>query len=261
MDTGAITEYIDVAQLVLYAFWIFFAGLIYYLHQENKREGYPLESNVPGRNKIVGFPPMPAPKTYLLPHGGTMTVPRPAEVAGPLGGTPMGAYPGAPVDPRGPAARLGIGPGAYAARRDTPDLTIDGAPRIVPLRTADDFKVSAKDVDPRGLPVLGADLFTGGVVRDIWVDRSEVLFRYLEVEVAAASDAASGERNRVLLPINFSRIGSRQIVVDSIMARDFANVPRTRDPDTVTLLEEEKIVAYYGAGTLYAHPRRAEPLL
>ncbi|MFN9102251.1 MAG: photosynthetic reaction center subunit H, partial [Betaproteobacteria bacterium] len=29
MGTGAITGYVDVAQLVLYVFWIFFAGLIY----------------------------------------------------------------------------------------------------------------------------------------------------------------------------------------------------------------------------------------
>lgn len=260
MDTGAITEYIDVAQLVLYAFWIFFAGLIYYLHQENKREGYPLESNVPGRNRIVGFPPMPAPKTYLLPHGGTVTVPRPAEVAGAIGGAPIDAYPGAPLEPIGPPMLAGVGPGAYAERRDTPDLTIDGAPRIVPLRVASDFKVAPKDVDPRGLPVLGADLYVGGVVRDIWVDRSEVLFRYLEVEVAAPADSPSA-RNTVLLPINFSRISSRQIMVDSIMARDFAHVPRTRDADVITLLEEEKVVAYYGAGTLYADPQRAEPLL
>lgn len=37
-------EYIDGAQIALYAFWIFFAGLIYYLRREDKREGYPLES-------------------------------------------------------------------------------------------------------------------------------------------------------------------------------------------------------------------------
>ena len=30
MQTGAITPYIDVAQLVLYMFWSFFFGLIYY---------------------------------------------------------------------------------------------------------------------------------------------------------------------------------------------------------------------------------------
>ena len=31
MTTGAITGYIDVAQLVLYAFWIFFIGRVIYL--------------------------------------------------------------------------------------------------------------------------------------------------------------------------------------------------------------------------------------
>ena len=45
METGAITGYIDVAQLVLYAFWIFFVGLIFYLRREDKREGYPLVSD------------------------------------------------------------------------------------------------------------------------------------------------------------------------------------------------------------------------
>ncbi len=33
---GAITSYIDVAQVVLYAFWIFFAGLIFYLRREDR---------------------------------------------------------------------------------------------------------------------------------------------------------------------------------------------------------------------------------
>ena len=28
-----ITQYFDVAQLALYAFWIFFAGLVYYLRR------------------------------------------------------------------------------------------------------------------------------------------------------------------------------------------------------------------------------------
>ena len=45
MQTGAITSHIDVAQVALYAFWIFFAGLIFYLRSEDKREGYPLQSD------------------------------------------------------------------------------------------------------------------------------------------------------------------------------------------------------------------------
>ena len=35
----------------------------------------------------------------------------------------------------------------------------------------------------------------------------------------------------------------------------------TKLAEQVTLLEEEKIMAYYGAGTLYATPQRQEPLL
>ena len=37
--------------------------------------------------------------------------------------------------------------------------------------------------DPRGMFVIGADDRIGGTVRDLWVDRSEAIFRYLEVEV------------------------------------------------------------------------------
>ncbi len=44
MGTGAITGYIDVAQIVLYIFWVFFFGLVYYLQMESKREGFPLET-------------------------------------------------------------------------------------------------------------------------------------------------------------------------------------------------------------------------
>ena len=108
----------------------------------------------------------------------------------------------------------------------------------------------------RGKNVVGADGKVGGVVRELWVDRAEVLFLYLEVEVAAA-----GGTRRVLLPVNFSRIGKQRVRVRSILASQFADVPGTRKPDAVTLLEEEKIMAYYGGGTLYATPQRQEPLL
>ena len=43
MNPGAITASIDVAQVTLYLFWLFFAGLLIYLRREDKREGYPLE--------------------------------------------------------------------------------------------------------------------------------------------------------------------------------------------------------------------------
>jgi photosynthetic reaction center H subunit len=257
MQTGAITEYIDVAQLVLYAFWIFFAGLIYYLHRENKREGYPLENERPGRAPTVGFPGLPSAKIYRLADGSSVTVPRPSEIAGGASDAPSSDDAAAPDTSVGAKMRAGVGPGAYAQRRDIPDVAVDGQPRIVPLRVAPDLGTSPQDVDPRGLPVVGSDGATGGVVRDVWVDRAEVIVRYLEVEVGTVE---GGGRN-VLLPINFARVSRRRVVVDSVMGGDFVGVPQTRHPDRVTLLEEERVVAYYGAGTLYASPSRAEPLL
>ena len=38
MPKGAITGYIDVAQLALYAFFLFFGWLVFYLRREDKRE-------------------------------------------------------------------------------------------------------------------------------------------------------------------------------------------------------------------------------
>ena len=78
LPTAALTGYIDVAQVTLYAFWLFFAGLIFYLRREDKREGYPLDSDrysAGGRVVVQGFPPMPRPKRFLKTHGGTYQAP------------------------------------------------------------------------------------------------------------------------------------------------------------------------------------------
>lgn len=256
METGAITAYIDVAQITLYAFWIFFAGLIYYLLQENKREGYPLESERSGHLRVQGWPPMPKPKTYLLRDGTTRTAPAAPVAQRELAAQPIGNWLGAPLQPTGNPMLDGIGPGAYADRPDVTDKTVDGDARIVPLRVAPDFEVSSNDPDPRGMNVLGADGEVGGTVVDLWVDRSEMLFRYLELDVTGPA----GNR-RVMLPINFTRVTRGQVLVKSIMGGQFALVPGLRNPDEITLLEEEKVMAYYGGGVLYADPSRQEPLL
>jgi photosynthetic reaction center H subunit len=256
--TGAITSYIDVAQLVLYAFWIFFAGLLIYLRREDKREGYPLQSERSAQIRVEGFPAMPDAKVFKLGHGGTYETPHARPEARELHAEPVGAWPGAPLQPTGDPMRDGVGPAAYANRSDVPDLTVDGEPKIVPLRLATDFNIEARDPDPRGMTVIGADAAAAGVVRDVWVDRSEPQIRYLEVEVTA-----SPERRHVLLPINFTRIDGRrqQVRVKSVLGRHFADVPSLRNPDQVTLLEEDRICAYYAGGTLYATPSRLGPVL
>lgn len=255
MNTGAVTGYFDVAQIVLYAFWIFFAGLIIYLRREDKREGYPLESpRANARTNRQGFPAIPAPKTFILAHGGTVQAPRtePAERA--INARPASTYPGAPLVPTGNPMLDGVGPAAWAGRSDKPDLAMDGRPLIVPLRLAGEMFVAGGDPDPRGMLVYGADGERGGTVSELWVDRAEPQIRYLEVDIG------SGRR---LLPITYAKVRAlqRRVTVKSILGSQFAGVPALRNPDQVTLLEEDKITAYYAGGHLYATAARAEPFL
>lgn len=257
MESGAITSYIDVAQVVLYAFWIFFAGLIFYLRREDRREGYPL---LAGINELPGNPHsvlIPQPKTFLLSDGRTVTAPNAERADTRQISIPyIVPWPGGPILPTVDAMGSGVGPGSYAQRADIPDVTFDGHERIVPMRVALNYTIADGDPEPKGMLVLGADKEAAGTVCDAWVDRSECFIRYLEVELRNGG-------KRVLLPINFASIDRqrRQVTVDAILAAQFANVPGLRKPDTVTLLEEEKVMAYYGGGTLFATPDRQEPLI
>jgi photosynthetic reaction center H subunit len=256
MHTGAITQYIDVAQLVLYAFWIFFAGLVIYIRREDKREGYPLESERSPYVKVQGFPAMPEPKTFLAPHGGSVQKPDYRRDERPLKAQPAAMWLGAPLEPTGNPMLDGMGPGAYAERADEPDLTLEGAVKIVPLRVDPAYGISTFDVDPRGQEVVGGDGYVAGKVSDVWVDRTEPQVRYLEVLVKSNG-------RRVLVPYGFAKIDvrGRCVRVRSILASQFAAVPGTASPDRVTLREEDQISAYYGGGTLYATPSRAEPFV
>jgi photosynthetic reaction center H subunit len=147
-----------------------------------------------------------------------------------------------------------VGPGSYAQRSNKPDM-MHGKAKIVPLRVAGEFSVASEDPDPRGWTVVAGDGRSAGVVKELWLDRMEILFRYLEVEIPGGK--------RVLLPMNFSTLNksAKTVEVSAIMSHQFANVPMLANPDSISLLEEDKITAYYGAGTLYADAQRAEPLL
>jgi photosynthetic reaction center H subunit len=250
MGTGAITQYVDVAQLVLYVFWAFFAGLIFYLAREGHREGYPMDPGRENGPQINGWP-VPKAKTFKLDDGREFYAPDFNRPDGSYSAQPAHRFNGAPLEPVGDPLLAGVGPGAWAARADIPDMH-EGHAKIVPLRVAADHGVSPRDTDPRGLPVHGADGEVAGTVTDLWIDRCEMMFRYIEVQVPAG--------HRVLLPIAFARIRKDEVAVQALLGAQFGNVPRTRSDAQITLLEEEKISAYYGAGTLYATPVRQEPL-
>jgi photosynthetic reaction center H subunit len=256
---GTITGSLDVAQVVLYVFWVFAAGLIFYLRREDKREGYPLESERSGHVRVQGFPWMPDPKTFLLPHGGTASAPSGRVDDREIRAEPITRALGAPLEPTGNPLVDGVGPAAYANRADVPELTIDGHPSIVPLRVASDHIVADEDlaVDPRGMEVIGADRRLAGTVHDLWVDRTEPQIRYLEVEVAGREVP-----RLVLLPMTLVQLNRRrQIFVKSIVAAQFADVPGLQNPNQVTKREEDRICAYYAGGNLYALPSRLGPAL
>ncbi len=249
------TSYIDLGQIAIWAFWFFFAGLIIYLRREDKREGYPLESERSPHITVVGWPNLPAPKTFILPHGhGTVTKPSP-EPTYQVNATPTEPWPGAPLTPTGDPMLARVGPGSRPTRMNEADLTYEGVDKIVPMRIAKEFSVAEGDADPRGFTVLGCDDQQAGTISEIWVDRSEPQIRYLEVDVKG------GEH--VLLPMGFARILKKkgQVKVAAITAAQFANVPVPASPSRITLREEDLVTSYYGAGKLYAVPERLEPFL
>lgn len=260
MITGIEERGLDLAMLCLWAFTIFFIGLVFYLQRESKREGYPLveaAGDRPRRASIIGWPAPPPPKTYHLNGGETVIVDGRPDLR-PVAAKPMAKFPGAPLIPTGNPLVDGVGPAAYAERADVPDKLFSGEPRILPLRAATAFHIADRDPDPRGMSVIAGDRETVGTIVDVWIDRAEYVIRYLEAEVTVA-----GISRRVMIPMGFATVAARRrrVEVSAIFAAHFASVPALRNPDLITLLEEDKIMGYFGGGTLYASPSRAEPLI
>ncbi len=257
MYTNLIAGSIDIAELMVYIFFLFFLGLVIYLRREDRREGYPVEDDIGGRLRRDGTLLNTAlPKTFNLPFDqGSVTAPNnnrdPIEVANSRRVSP---WPGVPIEPVGDPIMAGVGPGARAHRVKYADVTAEGHLRIVPIGDATGTSVEARDVDPRGLTVRAADGEIAGKVSDIWVDRSEMMIRYLEVD--------TGSR-KVLMPMTMVLVnrGRNNVTCSAITAAQFANVPAIAKPGEITRDEEEQIVAYFGGGYLYATPSRQEPVL
>jgi len=255
--TGAITSYIDVAQLTLYAFWLFFAGLVIHLIMESKREGFPLITSRPGE-RLDGILPLPSPKTFLLANGKTRTVPElePEEI---INAAQLESFEGAPWVPLGDPMVDGIGPASYALRSTEPELTFHGEHRTVPMRVAVDFTVAAEDVDPRGYDVITVDGAVAGTLVDIWVDRAETVPRFIEV---ALPDPLA---RHVIVPIELTQVKNFVIGgivrVISVTAAQLAAAPVPASPDFLSAREEDRIQGYFAAGHLYATADRFGPLI
>ncbi|MEM9782726.1 MAG: photosynthetic reaction center subunit H [Pseudomonadota bacterium] len=253
-DNAYIIGRIDLAQIALYAFWAFFFGLVAYLTREGMREGYPTISEVDGKPLSKAFIfPRPGPKTFLRRDGSTNTVPEmPDEYE--LKAIPTTAQTGAPVTPTGDPLVDGVGPAAWVNRPDVPDRNHAGDIRLRPMRFDNEFRIADLDYDPRGFDVVCCDGEVVGKVADVWIDRAEQLIRYVEVETSAGLK---------LVPMNLARIvgASERLQVRSVTAEQLRKAPTQKAEDEITLLEEDKVQAYFTGGTLYAHPSRTEPLI
>jgi len=250
-------ENIDLVEILFTLFWVFFVALVYYLQREGKREGYPLVSDRSDSITVQGWPAIPAAKTYHLDDGRKVLAPRQEAEETHFSGEPAAPYPGAPIDPTGDPMLAGVGPGAYApGRTSVVEKTLEGTPRIVPMRKSPSSYVDSCDIDPRGMTVVAADGESVGTVSDLWIDLAEPQIYYLEV--------GGGEYGQsTLIPFGFADIDKRGNVirVNAIYSRHWANVPKTASPDQITPLEEDKIMAYFGGGLLFADDKRAEPFV
>lgn len=250
--SGNIVGTIDGAELALYAFTLFFIALIFWLRREDRREGYPLEDELTG---IVEGPGGPlyagSEKSFLLPFGkGTVTAPTQGREPVDIAARQTENFGGAPYVPTGNPLTDGIGPAAFAERSRWPDIDAHGNPRIVPLSSDTSISVAPASIDPRGLPVIGADDRVAGTVTDLWVDRAEHIIRYLAV------DTGSGT---VLAPMAMALVRKDHVSIDAVNAADFAGAPMPEAATEITRYEEERVVAYFGGGYLYANADRQEP--
>jgi len=210
-------------------------------------------------NEAVNQGPFPVPgdKTFIRRGGrGELTVPsgqRGDRDNLALERTALAA--GSPYVPTGDPMKDGVGPASWAPRKDHPELDAHGHIKIKPMSKLPDFHVSA-GTDPRGKPVVAGDGEVVGRITDMWVDIPEALVRYLVIDV---NPEGSGKLR--LIPMNFALIKGDRVKVRSIYSSHFDGIPTIKSDSEVTLLEEEKIMAYFGGGTLYADEKRSNPVL
>ena len=126
--------------------------------------------------------------------------------------------------------------------------------KIIPMSANSKFVVSAGR-DPRDMPVVAGDGEVVGKISDMWVDEPEQLVRYLEIELGKKY----GDGSR-LVPMTLAKIHKDKVAIKSIFGEHFNDVPKHSSKNQVTLLEEDKISAYYAGGNMYASKNRFEPL-
>lgn len=253
MLPGAITQHIDTTQLCVAGFFLFFAFLVVHLRREDKREGYPL---IDPTRAVPLDEFVPAPKVYSLLEGGETQMPH-REAASRVAGETLLRFPNAPMVPVGDPLLAEIGPGAYPLRKDEPMIMAPGEIQVLPLRVARDWHVAKEDADPRGMAVHDGRNRRVAVVRDLWVDRSVKILRYLEVALDTGITGDLAADRYVLIPIYHTAINERLRIVRvrSLIGQQFAMIPPVATSDRITAREEDRLNAFFAAAQRYGRGR------
>ncbi len=251
---GMLVGNIDVTQIVLSAFVLFFVLLVLHLRAEDKREGYPMIDPADGA-RSEGFPPIPRPKTFVLMDGGLAQAPH-DDVLRTFALERLHDNPGSPLTPTGDPLIDAVGPASYGLRRTTPLIYREGQVQMAPLRLLGGWSLGDGDPDPRGMTVVAVDGKVAGVVTDVWIDKSVKILRYLEVELSGPAG------RRILLPIYHTDIRrrAREVRVKAARAARFADAPAPAEPDVVTAREEDQINAFWAGARFFRDQMIQEPL-
>lgn len=254
MEPSAAQPGLDGAMVALILFAAFFFWLVFFhLRPHDKREGYPTirpDGSAPFR-RGRGLTWMPFTKTFLRPHGQPpVTTPRAEPRAGDRP-TVMPENNGQPLRPQEDGLLEGVGPAAWAQREDVPDYNIEGKPKLVSLEREAEYRILEGCPDPRGWPVYGSDGEHAGTVRDIWFNRAEFFPRYLEV---------AGVTRDYLVPLFFAVVhsGDEAVRVRDLPGARLALAPFRHHEDRITLLEEDRINAFFAGARFYGTSPKGE---
>lgn len=131
--------------------------------------------------------------------------------------------------------------------------------RLARLSDLGEYRVAKGDTDPRGWDVVTGDGQHVGKVTELIVDTKNYEARYLDTDVDEKKLDLERVDRHILVPVDAARLdrAKKNVVLDSLFAKDVANVPLYSGLPLTSDTEQEIRAAYR------AEPRRvstAEPI-
>lgn len=119
---------------------------------------------------------------------------------------------------------------ASGETREAP--VVDGEPsnrqgRLARLGALEQYRVAAKDADPRGWQVVTGDGQRIGKVDELIIDTVDMQARYIDCDVAEDKLELEPLDRHILIPTDHTRLdrGKKRVIVDGIFSSDLARYP------------------------------------